>query len=330
MFKNVKAPGRRSKRANIYAVILVGGKGKRLEPISVDTYPKAFLPITKSDETMFKKTLDRIRRFVPPDRIIVVANKHHAKLVKKDFPGIERKNLILEPVARNTAPAIALAASVVEKRSAGAIMLVLPSDHYIIGEDKYIDCLRKGSDFIKSCRLEDPLLVIGIKPHFPATGFGYIKLKGVGRKAAAKDIYEVERFVEKPDLERAKIFVADRHYMWNSGVFIFKASTILKAVEIFAPAVYDAIKRIGAVKIDKLYKEVPNISIDYAVMERSGSIYCVKAGYGWRDMGNLNILREVLEAELKDLKEKEYVGKHAVKKPMSMRILERLHEIIRE
>lgn len=326
MPKKTKLLKHRNGMENVYAVILVGGKGKRLEPISIASHPKAFLPITRRDETMFKKTLSRAGRLVPQDRIIVVANKHHAKLVKKDFPGIKKKNLILEPVAKNTAPAIALAASEIEKRFADGIMIVMPSDHYITGEGRYINCLRKGVAFIKRYWWKDPLIVIGIKPRFPATGFGYVKVKSEGRKSESGDIYEVERFVEKPDMRKAKIFVADRRYMWNSGIFTFKASTILRAIEKFEPVIYNSVKQIGTVKIDKLYSELPNISIDYAVMERSGSIYCVKADYGWRDMGNLNTLKEVLEAELKGI-DKKYIGMNTGKEPMSLRILEKLRQL---
>lgn len=304
-------------KENVYAVILVGGKGKRLRPVSAASTPKAFLPITKNDETMFGKTLDRVRKFIPPGRILVVANKRHADLVKKDFPDIRKENLILEPLSRNTAPAIALAASVIEKNHTDAIMLVLPSDHYITGQDKYINCLKKGVDFIRRFWWEDPFIVIGIKPCYPATGFGYIKLKSGTGKSSRCGVYAVERFVEKPSVEKARRFLKEGAYLWNSGMFIFKASSILKAIGKFMPAISSAVKRIGTVRIDTLYRALPNISIDYAVMEKARAIYCVKGTYGWQDMGNLNSLEDVLKKELKGCD----------KEPASMRILERLREM---
>jgi len=304
-------------KVKAYAVILVGGKGKRLKSISAASCPKAFLPITRTDETMFRKTLDRARKFIPASRIIVVANKHHADLVKKDFPDIVGENLVLEPLSRNTAPAIALAASLIEKRFTDAIMLVLPSDHHITGESKYAECLEKGIDFIKRHWREDPLIVIGIPPRFPATGFGYIKLQPKGPDAISEDIYGVDGFIEKPALKIAKTFLKDGRYLWNSGIFIFRASSILKAVDEFAPAISMVLGRLGAVRIDALYKRLPNISIDYAVMEKARAIYCVKGSYGWQDIGNPVSLKEVLEKEL------EGSGRPSV----SMNILEKLGRI---
>ncbi|MDP2913199.1 MAG: mannose-1-phosphate guanylyltransferase [Candidatus Omnitrophota bacterium] len=306
-----------------YAVILVGGKGKRLAPISTAARPKAFLPITKRDETMFKKTLDRVKKFIPKDHIVVVANKRHANLVKIDFPDIARGNLILEPLSRNTAPAIALAASAIKKRSADAVMMVLSSDHYISGDNSFISSLLTGVDFVRRHWRKGPFVVVGIKPRFPATGFGYIKLKPISVRADVKNIYEVDRFVEKPDLKTARDFLKAGRYMWNAGIFIFKASLILKAIDIFEPAISYAVKHAGEIRMNTLYKKLPDISIDYAVMEKADAIYCVKGRYGWQDIGDPNSLREVLEGELKGL-EKSTPGKNAPKKPLSMAILERL------
>jgi mannose-1-phosphate guanylyltransferase len=161
---------------NIYAVILVGGIGKRLMPLSKPSRPKPFLSVTKDNKTIFRKTVDRIKKIIPSQNITVVANQLQAHLVKKSFPKISKENLLLEKVSRNTAPAIALAALALRNRHPDAIMIVLPADHYIGNEKSYLNTVTKGVDFVADN--PNTLVTIGLKPRFPATGYGYIRVKG--------------------------------------------------------------------------------------------------------------------------------------------------------
>ncbi|MDP3804844.1 MAG: mannose-1-phosphate guanylyltransferase [Candidatus Omnitrophota bacterium] len=289
MSKSLKAPEAQS--VKVYVVILVGGKGKRLRPLSTEGRPKAFLSVTKNRKTMFANTLDRARLLVGEDNIMVVANKAHQKLVSKDFRAIKKENLILEPVSRNTAPAIALAAHRLAGRRGDAIMIILPSDQYVTDSSKYLDSIEKGVGFVSDVR--NGTIVLGIKPKTPSTQFGYILVTGDGVRGTG--IRKVLEFTEKPDLETAKIYVRSGQYLWNAGAFIFKANTILKAIKRFAPKIYALLDKLD--KNMKNYEDMPDISIDYAVMEKTRNIYCVKGTYGWNDIGSFDSLVSVLKRE---------------------------------
>ena len=274
----------------VCAVVLIGGKGKRLMPLSTENRPKAFLSVTRDRKTMFRRTVDRVHKLIPYENIIVVANESHAKLAKKDVPDIDKKNIFLEPVSRNTAPAIFLAASLIRKMHGDSVVVVLPTDQYIKNEKRYVDAVRRGINFIKSA--DDAIVVIGIKPDRPETGFGYIKRSEViGDRS---EVCKVERFIEKPDIETAKRYFLDGKYLWNTGAFIFKASTILRAMDEFIPEI--------SLKLDPedaagSYGELPDISIDYAVIEKAGNVYCLKGSFGWMDMGNFENLKKILKIE---------------------------------
>ncbi len=276
--------------SNVYAVILVGGIGKRLQPLSKPSRPKPFLSVTKDRKTIFSKTVTRIRKILPMENIIVVANKRQAHLIKKSSPKILKGNLLLEKASKNTAPAIALASLELKKRSGDAVIVVLPADHYIGNESVYLSTLKKGIDFVESN--SRALVTIGLRPSFPATGYGYIRVRAKARKG---DVYKVERFVEKPDIETARKFIEDGSYLWNTGTFIFKAVTFLGAVRRLAKGIYEPMKDMR--KIEERYDALPNISVDYAIMEKAYEIYCVKGSYRWEDIGSFDSLKKVLKVE---------------------------------
>lgn len=275
----------------VYAVILVGGKGKRLKPLSTNSKPKAFLSVTKNKKTMFRNTVDRISNIIPSENIFVVANKAHARLVKRDFPNISKENLLLEPISRNTAPAIALAAKTLRDRFEDVVMVVIPTDQYVMDEHKYLDSIKKGIKFVSKNRAA--LIALGVKPAFPSTELGYIRVQGKG--LMGQGIYKAERFVEKPDLKTAKKYLKSKRYLWNAGAFIFSTHAILKAFKIFARDIFNGLKEPD--NITKRYKTLPDISIDYAVMEKADNIYCVKGSYRWQDMGSFESLKTILKRE---------------------------------
>jgi mannose-1-phosphate guanylyltransferase len=294
-----KAADLRRSAKGVYAVVLVGGRGKRLRPLSTDKRPKAFLSVTRNKKTMFRNTIDRIRRMVPDENIVVVANRLHTSLVTKDMPEIRKRNLLLEPVSRNTAPAVAFASKIIAERDKDAVVMVLPTDHYISDEAKQVACLEKSALFIK--KRPGGIVVIGLKPRYPSTEFGYIKIRARGRQGCGFE--KVERFVEKPDLDTAKRYMASGGYLWNSGVFIFRAGYFLKAVKRYAPGIFNIL---GEGDADALsYGRMPDISLDYAVMEKERRMYCVRAAYGWDDMGSFRALKNVLIRESRRFVEKD-------------------------
>ena len=291
MKRKIKSDG------SVYAVILVGGKGKRLRPLSTASRPKAFLSFDREKKTMFAATLERIRKMVPSENIVVVANALHSRLVRKDFPDIRRENLLLEPASLNTAPAIIFAASVLKKRKIDAIMAVLPSDQYVRDKGEYLDSIKDGIAFIKKNRAS--LLALAVEPTFPSTGFGYIKIGPKARRTVSRhDIYRAEEFVEKPDLKRASGFIEEGIYLWNAGAFIFSASSILAATAEHAPKIFRAFADFDGTA--RAYKALPDISIDYAVMEKAKNLYCLKGKYDWMDMGDFASLKEILNLERRD------------------------------
>ncbi|MFA6078382.1 MAG: mannose-1-phosphate guanylyltransferase [Candidatus Omnitrophota bacterium] len=285
----------------VYAVILAGGKGKRLRPLSTDAKPKPFLSITRDRKTMLRRTVDRVREIVPSRNVYVVANSLHSSLLKKDLPRVYWKNLVLEPVSRNTAPAIALTAGILEKKYGDAVMIVLPADHYIEDEKRFLAFVKKGVRFVK--RGEGSIVCLGVEPDFPATGFGYIKTGRSKKGLKEKGVCEVDKFVEKPDLKTAKRYLKDKRYLWNVGTYIFKASAILRLIEEFVPEITRLL--ISPRPSKKEYGRMPEISIDYAVMERARSIYCIPGSYGWQDVGSFENLIDILRRESREFVLKE-------------------------
>jgi len=280
-----------------YAVVLVGGKGKRLRPLSTDIRPKAFLSVTRDGLTMFGRTVERISRLIPESKIVVVANSSHARLVKKYFKAIKRGNLLLEPVSRNTGPAVAYVSSVLNARDAEALLVVLPADHYVTRIKDYLDVLKCGIDFAKK---NEAVVVIGIDPNFPSTEYGYIRTHC---RTKGEKVCKVEKFTEKPDFNTAKGYIKSGHYSWNSGIFIFRASVMLRLVKLYAPEINSVLaNKAGAVKA---YSKFPDISLDYAIMEKAHNIYCVKGNYGWKDIGGFDSLKSVLRHESRRFVEKD-------------------------
>ena len=270
------------------ALIMAGGKGERFWPRSRVTLPKQFLSLTDDGKTMIQLTVERIRPLVELEDVYIATNKNYKELVKQQLPGLPEENILCEPVGRNTAPCIGLGAVHVAKKYDDAVMIVLPSDHLIKHNDIFAET------FTNACSLAEEgenLVTVGITPNYPETGYGYIKYDSTAKNGES---YPVQRFVEKPDLETAKSYLVDGSYLWNSGMFVWRVSTILDCFKKYMPSTYDGLLKIkeavGTPQEDTvLEKEFPNLesqSVDYGIMEKAENIYTLAGNFGWDDVGS--------------------------------------------
>lgn len=282
----------------IVPVVLSGGEGTRLWPYSTNETPKQFLPIVGTN-SLFRETLDRVgdrRRFSAP---IVVASARHAELCERELDGIaEGARLILEPCARNTAAAIALAAAEASRElGEGVLLLVMPSDHAIDDLPNFHDAVRVAEASAQA----GYLVTFGIVPTYPDTGYGYIRT-GDSLSVAAGAM-DVASFVEKPDVERAEAMVADGRHLWNSGIFLFRADTFFDELETYAPDIAAGARRsveagvrdgFRVLPLAEEFEKCPSTSIDYAVMEHSSRVAVVPMSAGWSDLGSWDALADLV------------------------------------
>ena len=281
----------------ITAVIMAGGRGERFWPKSRNNRPKQFLSLTSDGETMIQKTVKRLSPLVSAEDIFIVTNAAYADLVNDQLPDVPRENILCEPCARNTAPCIAFAAAIIQKKYGDAMMLVLPSDHLIGYENIYIKTLQTA---IRTAEEGNNLVTIWITPAYPETGYGYINF---GKEAG--DAYEVERFVEKPDLPTAKKYLASGKYLWNSGMFVWKASAIMYNMKQFMPEIHDGAVRIGDSYGTDSYEETlikeftafTSESVDFGIMEKASDIYTIPGSFGWDDVGSWLAVERINETD---------------------------------
>ena len=281
----------------LYPVILSGGSGSRLWPMSRAALPKQFLPLV-SERTLFQETLLRLAGLPDMAAPLLVCNNDHRFLAAEQLRdiGVRPHSLILEPVGRNTAPAVAVAAFAAQASDAGATLLVLPADHLIQDIPAFHAAIQDALQLAQ----QDRLVTFGITPHEPATGFGYIE-RGAALPVGQRS-YAVARFVEKPDLEKAKQFLVSGDFFWNSGMFVFKAAAYLSELRRFRPEIYQAAQAawqgstrdLDFCRLDeKTFAASPSDSIDYAVMERTQSAAMVAVEMGWSDIGSWSSLSDV-------------------------------------
>ena len=281
----------------ITAVIMAGGRGERFWPKSRNSCPKQFLSLTSDGETMIRKTVNRLRPMVEAEDIFIVTNAAYKDLVKEQLPEVPEDNILAEPCARNTAPCIAFAAAVIGRKYDDAVMLVLPSDHLIGYEDIYVSTLKKAVAVAEEGK---NLVTIGITPTYPETGYGYINF---GKEAGSA--YEVERFVEKPDLPTAKKYLASGKYLWNSGMFVWKISSIMTDLKEFMPDIYEGALRIGEAfgtekfteTLVKEFTAFTSESIDFGIMEKASNIYTIPGSFGWDDVGSWLAVERINETD---------------------------------
>lgn len=279
---------------NQYCVIMAGGAGTRFWPMSRESKPKQFLDILNSGSTFIRNTFERFINIIPVENIYVSTNSEYKEMVLAEIPELKPEQVLCEPIGRNTAPCIAYAAMRINAINPNASIVVTPSDHYITNEIHFCEVIQQGLDFVED---KDLLLTIGLTPTHPNIGYGYIQ---INHNDKIGDFNKVKTFTEKPNLELAQVFVDSGEYFWNSGIFIWKVSSILSAIKTFLPEIYDTLDSIKEFygtpqeqeKINQVYGECRGISIDFGVMERAENVYVRCSSFGWSDIGTWGSLYE--------------------------------------
>ncbi len=275
---------------NCYCVIMAGGSGSRFWPISKTPRPKQFLNVGDTGRTFIRLTYERCLKIVPQENIIVVTAEKYHDIVTELLPELEERNLLLEPYGRNTAPCIAYATYTLMKRNPDARVVVMPSDHIIEDVDAFAETIRNAFEHIQT---HDVLMTLGIIPTRPDTNYGYVQTYG-GREAyKSNEPLQIKTFTEKPDRELAQVFISTGEFLWNAGIFVWKASVIKEEMEKHLPEVTSQFKGWeGAIGtpierefIQRAYTDCPHISIAYSVMERTDRAWIYPAHFGWKDIG---------------------------------------------
>lgn len=277
--------------SNVFCVIMAGGVGSRFWPLSREDKPKQFIDLFGTGKSFLRQTYERFAPMVKDENFIVVTSERYKDLVLEQIPEIKPKQVLCEPVRRNTAPCIAYAAYRIGAMDKDATMIVTPSDHLVTNNQKFETIIKST---IESVEGNDSLMTIGLKPSRPETAYGYIQVDSMDIKEG--DIFKVKTFTEKPDLELAKVFVECGEFFWNSGIFVWSVEAIKKALKANIPDVNNLFMRgEGVYNTDKeqvyvnsVFSRCENISIDYGVMEKAENVNMICADFGWSDMGSWN------------------------------------------
>jgi len=286
------------RNSNDYCVIMSGGVGSRFWPFSKEDKPKQFLDFFGTGRSLLQSTFDRFKKIVPVENIYIVTNDAYAEMTKEQLPELQDHQLLLEPMRRNTAPAIAYASFRIRAVNPEANIIVAPSDHLIVREEQFTEDMRNGLAFVAN---NPVLLTLGIKPGRPETGYGYIQVE----EKNIDGIHKVKAFTEKPNLELARKFVESGEFMWNSGIFLWNVESIIEAFRKYLP---DIIQKFNEGKdlfntpaekqfIDISFPFCPNISIDYGILEKADNVYVNITDFGWSDLGTWGALHEVSERD---------------------------------
>ena len=263
---------------------MAGGVGTRFWPKSRKNMPKQFLDILGNGKSFIRMTFERFSARIAPENFLVVTNQNYKSLVLEHLPELKPEQILCEPIGRNTAPCICYAANYLNKIAPDSLMVVTPSDHYVADEKGFIDTLDACTEFAEA---NDVLMTIGINPTRPETGYGYIQ------RSSAEPLSPVKCFTEKPNLEVAQAFIRSGEFLWNSGIFIWKTSAILSAIERYLPEMHSLFSSISAsygtvgesAAITDVFTRCRAISIDYGVMERADNVYVHSGDFGWSDIG---------------------------------------------
>ena len=272
--------------ANLYGIILAGGKGERLWPLSRELFPKQLLSL--SQKSLLEHTRDRIAALIPAGNISVVTTQQQAEVISKLFDHAASE-MIIEPLARNTGPALLLSCLTFAKKDPDALMLFFPADHYVADVPKFIDAVKKALEYSS---VADAITLIGIKPTYPATGFGYIEYQQ--SEGAAPKILQ---FHEKPSLEHAQRYIQADSMLWNIGIFCGKVSVFINEFKRLAPELFEGVNNYFLTGNLDSYYNLESISVDYALMEKSDALLVVPADFAWSDVGNLATFLSLHDSE---------------------------------
>ncbi|NVK53052.1 MAG: mannose-1-phosphate guanylyltransferase [Flavobacteriaceae bacterium] len=294
---------------NYYAVIMAGGVGSRFWPISTQEFPKQFHDMLGTGQSLIQRTFDRIHQLVPSENILIATNERYNKLVLEQLPTVSQNQVLLEPAMRNTAPCILYAALKIYQQNPDAVMLVAPSDHWIENENEFIKNIETS---FNACANNDILMTLGIQPDSPNTGYGYIQFENENT-----EIKKVKNFTEKPNLATAQQFLESGAYLWNAGIFVWSAKSIIKAFEKSLPEMLalfkigDSVWNTDTEKdfIKENYEKAANISIDFGIMEQATNVHVLPVDFGWNDLGTWGSLYNKLD---KDAQQNAVVGSETI------------------
>ena len=274
---------------HLNTVILAGGSGTRLWPLSTPTFPKQFLPLPNGN-SMIQETLARVSSLTTPERTWVVTGRSMADLVQAHLPTIPAQHILREPMGRNSGPAIAWAAAALAKKDPQAVMAIFSADAVILNVESLLQTLHLANELAEKGRL----VTIGIKPTAPETGYGYIRFADEVDEGYGHQAFIAERFVEKPNLSTAQSYLRDGHYVWNAGIFIWQVGAVLAELRQHLPELMRKIDTIvdametpqGQTMLDELWPSLQSISIDYGILEKTHNLVVIPADLGWNDVGN--------------------------------------------
>ncbi len=286
---------------------MAGGIGSRFWPMSTSEYPKQFHDMLGVGESLLQRTFNRFAKLIPQENILISTNKNYKDLVLGQLPTITEKQLLLEPLMRNTAPCVLYAALKINNLNKDAVMVVAPSDHWINDEDTFLKNIKTSFDY---CAENDVLMTLGIQPSNPNTGYGYIKYEEISSvKTFCKTsiqqnttIKKVQNFTEKPNLEKAKKFISEGNYLWNAGIFVWSTKNILASYKKHLPKMEKILCCGNAIWntdfeddfIEDNYKNTESISIDFGIMEKATNVYVLPVEFGWNDLGTWGSLFDKL------------------------------------
>jgi len=288
---------------NNHLVIMAGGVGSRFWPMSTAEKPKQFIDVLGTGKTLLQLTVERFGPLVSPENVWVVTNASYADIVSQQLPDMPRENILCEPCRRNTAPCIAYVSWRIKSRDPKANIVVTPSDHIVLNVAEFQrvikDCMKFTGD-------TDAIVTLGMKPTRPETGYGYIQANLASNSLRNKEIFRVDSFREKPDLETAKQYIAKNNYYWNAGIFIWNVNTIVNAFRIYQPSmakIFESMLPVyGTPKeqdvINEKFPECESISVDYAIMEKAEEIFVCPADFGWSDLGTWGSLLQQSHRDL--------------------------------